>query len=391
MITSSFHTTPTAAIERLVDLPPIVIFLNKEAAKAALRLRRVNEWTEGSTFLNKKAHTRICESILQRAGVDKMPVDECLPVRQDIRNFQVTIEEREKAKDIYTSGQTDHIRVFTDGSKGTDGAAGTGVIFDADKWQRRISLPVGDKATVYQAEVMGILTAADVLLGKGVAGQRIRIHTDSQAAIQAVSAGITRTRLTRDCAKKLRRLAETNEVSLAWVPGHEGVEGNEQADAAAKEGATMKAFGPEPFIPVPSAWIKQKLKKDMYKEWNKEWKGQSGMRQSKDILGLELPPFDKVLTLGRGDIRIITQLATGHAALNRHLAKLGKVKSARCPKCKEEEETPRHFIERCSAYEAERRKTLGENTDLRDIIKNKNLLTLATFVRSTKRLEEWST
>jgi hypothetical protein len=60
------------------------------------------------------------------------------------------------------------------------------------------------------------------------------------------------------CHQSLIQLAKHNRVQLIWVPGHEGIVGNEMADHLAKTGSEHSLIGPEPAcgisIELPRKW-----------------------------------------------------------------------------------------------------------------------------------------
>jgi ribonuclease HI len=55
------------------------------------------------------------------------------------------------------------------------------------------------------------------------------ILSDIQAAIKALDKHQITSKLVWDCHQSLTQLARHNSVQLIWVPGHEGIVGNETA------------------------------------------------------------------------------------------------------------------------------------------------------------------
>lgn len=51
----------------------------------------------------------------------------------------------------------------------------------------------------------------------------------------------------------LNKLGLQNKVTLVWVPGHTGVQGNENADELARAGSARKMIGLEPSIRIRNA------------------------------------------------------------------------------------------------------------------------------------------
>ena len=86
-----------------------------------------------------------------------------------------------------------------------------------------------------------------------------------------------------------------------------------------------------------------------------------------------------------------TELRTGHAPLNHHLARIGKAPSPACPNCDAAFETVHHFLFMCPAYEVPRRnlrvKVGPHKMDFKGLLAEmNNTRHLLRFLEKTKRL-----
>ena len=77
-------------------------------------------------------------------------------------------------------------------------------------------------------------------------GRNVHILSDSQAALKALNSPVIRSNLVLNCLQVLKNLSSKCNLTLIWVPGHQGIEGNEIADGLAKTGAELPFTGPEP-------------------------------------------------------------------------------------------------------------------------------------------------
>ena len=83
--------------------------------------------------------------------------------------------------------------------------------------------------------------------------QSIVVLVDSQAATKALIKCTVTSITVLNCIRNLNQLGKQNHVSIAGIPGHTRVHGNEVADYVAKSGSKSKIHGPETFITVPYA------------------------------------------------------------------------------------------------------------------------------------------
>ncbi|XP_039315406.1 uncharacterized protein LOC120359975 [Solenopsis invicta] len=241
------------------------------AAIAAHRLACELKWKEGT------AHTKFPSGMLTDS-IFGMRQDRMPAVRALDRRFKVQVTGLADEIEPGASVQAwDGDVWFTDGSK-TGTSSGAGIVCR----QRRVaeSLPLDGYATVFQTEIVAILRCAQLALEVKETVGRVRICSDSQAAIKALEAPIYTSRLVWDCRNALEKLAKDKEVIVTWVPGHSRIEGNEEADRLARAASRMEVFGPGPVLGVPFCLGRERLRAWLRNEHLESWKNELGAGRS---------------------------------------------------------------------------------------------------------------
>ena len=158
----------------------------------------------------------------------------------------VHIEEKEQAINRHKviekqyKGRKGSLLVYTDGSAHGGHVGAAAVIGNSSKY-RQLYMGLGTQSTVYAAELQGIRMG----LLPAVHDARVRelfIFTDNQAAIQAIyrPRQPSGQEVIAEIWNYLRSLrGRGTGVSIHWIPGHEGIPGNEEADKRAKAAAGM--------------------------------------------------------------------------------------------------------------------------------------------------------
>ena len=311
--TGALKSTSTKSLNTILHLLPIESFAKTVAYKTALRLKESNGFK-----IRPYGHGNI-------DNIQGVKTDYKRPSTNISHNFLIELPSRESWADRAIDS-LDIISVYTDGSK-TDEGTGAGIFIPSTDVKQSFKLPV--HCSVFQAEIEAIYQAC-MNLGNSTL-QQINIFTDSQAAIKALYKFSSTSKTVQKCYEALQTLATHNTVKVCWVPGHQGIEGNEVADELAKRGTTMDSHSLE--VPPPIIHYYNQKFNSLVKKTNDEWK----TNNSPKITKIFWPCYDSkkteyLLSLSRRECGLVVGITTGHCLIAQFAKKIGILTDDSCRK-----------------------------------------------------------
>ncbi|KAG2153439.1 uncharacterized protein EDB93DRAFT_1082282, partial [Suillus bovinus] len=151
-------------------------------------------------------------------------------------------------------------------------------------------------------------------------------------------------------------------VTVRWISGHDGVEGNELADEEAKRAAvsntessptdTLPPYLHKGVLPCSISALKQAQKKESSDRWKRLWQGspRHDRTVSIDPNILNGSFISLAQHLPKHHISMLIWLRTRHISLNHHLFHISKNPTPNCPHCENVLETVIHFLLICPYY-----------------------------------------
>ena len=379
-ITGALTSTPTAALEALLDMLPLHILIEKHARAYSYKLALTGSW---DTSCNSGHATVLIRQHVEEALL-LAPSDYVSKAAIYDKKFNVIIPDRTECRSILSSFESQETLVFyTDGSV-SNTRCGAGIY--CDQLQLRSHFPLGSLCSVLQAEVYAVLVCIQECVRQLLVEKPICICSDSQAVLQALSASETRSALVLECYRYLNRIAAVVPVTLLWVPSHSGFRGNELADQLAKLGASIDFCGPEPCLPLSESWYRR-----CNDAWSKQqhvdlWSALSTCRDTKLYIKEPTKNISKfLLNLSKPRLRILVRGLTGHCKFKHHMSKLGYLSDNLCPSCMADYDTPYHLLCLCPSYATERYRLFGDYVLSAAEYKNLNIKEILNFFLSSGR------
>lgn len=338
------RSTPTYALEILLDLMPLDLYTKMIAANTAQRLNELHLWKK-QTF----GHSKIIP-----------PANKCTDLITEFLHFTKTHHTSIPSRTEWNN-QTlpfSTASIFTDGSK-TENGTGSGIF--SESLNIKHSLKLNKDCSVFQAEIKAVEKAATFLSTITDNDDKdITIYVDSQAAIKALASTTIKSKTVKDCLDALDEASSDFNITICWVPGHTNVYGNEQADLLAKMGSNSE-INTDLTVLKPFCDFKGHIKTNSYSKWNKRWTDLKTCENSRQMW----PCTDKnktkiLLNKNISQTSLLTRIITGHCELHYYSKRKKKRECSLCRNCEEEEETIEHILCSCPALSMNRLKHLGE-------------------------------
>ena len=384
MITRGLKSSPTPNLEILAGLQPINLRLKQLAIKTALRLKLYKLWNKNYEYEHgghSKSHAYSVESMLSNIPFSECRITDRIPTTIVLdRRFKVQIHSRIDAiKQVDLFNEHDW-QIYTDGSKANENTGAGFCVIHSNREIFRQSYYLGKLATVYQCETFALHMASQWATTNIGTPSNIIFLSDSQAVIRAINGSKITSRMIQDTITQLNSLGTTHKVELRWVPGHEGVPGNERADELAREGSSQRPQGPEPYVPITETILENGISSYLFNLHTRQYNNRSLSDKGKIPILHFLRTYRYSKTQLSGiHFRWLTWLLTGHSPLAYFQHKANNFSSPDCEHCPGTEETSQHFLGECYAYITIRLRIFGKlfltmddlpNTNIRNIIKS---------------------
>ena len=235
-------------------------------------------------------------------------------------------------------------------------------------------------STVYIGELQGIQDSLTYAINQGQTTS-IRIFIDNQAALQALQDPnrCSAPQIMQTTVLHLDTLkAQGKPVLFHWIPSHEHIKGNEEADIAVKEATGWRRSkrrngkwgewdsgytSKEQKLGRSRATIKLALEQNTLEKWELAWTSERTGRELRSICPKATKKTLKIHRgLGKAASTLIVQMRMEKIGLNKflHSRKVPGFNSPKCP-CRRGLQSAKHLLTECRLHTRERNRVWEED------------------------------
>jgi ribonuclease HI len=220
-----------------------------------------------------------------------------------------------------------HLVAFSDGSQDEKGAVGWGYAIYRDG--RKIAQGKGRLgiAEVFDGEAEGARNALKRACQID-AGAQIHICIDNTSVIAGLLGDAPTS--SQDAFLEFQEIAQAVAVNVRWAPGHEDIEGNEEADRLAKEGTKMLMGNPS--ISATYAAAKRKIRETRDRHFRDWWQEALPRHRSYHALDLKTATLKcpRELSLPRGTLHHLLACRSTHGDFQSYHRRFNHKDATKC-------------------------------------------------------------
>lgn len=273
----------------------------------------------------------------------------------------VICEDEEQAQAAVGDYQPGQVDLYVDASV-RNGRAGIGVFAMPSRVRLSKTVASSEQADAHLTELLAIRKAANWPWvpaciafdsdGRKVPASSIRIFSDAQSALLSVQSW--RASACQKVVAEIVKKLHMSNVTLHWIPGHAGIEGNEEADKLAKAATRKESERPPRRKGIPWYLMRLALEKaNIAAEFPQHRTAETGMFTRKIDAAFHLGKSAELYRqLSSAEAAILTQLRTGKTFLNEYLHKIKASDTALCD-CGSVESIA-HFLFACRRWRQQR-------------------------------------
>jgi len=373
-VTGCFRTTPQGALMNDVGLQPAVALHNNWVGRYKLRQMMMPDAQGGGRMLE------VQRNVLQRVeGIEQLIMEDkpferrryqrtTLPIGKCRLKGKVIIkDEKQGMKEAKL--EREGLVFWTDGSRKEDEWVGCAVVWEEDgRWKKR-RVHLGRQKEEFDAEMYVMSEAIKVVdeMAEEKDITRVTVFTDSQATprrIQLDKPGPGQVLVLRTMKWADALVTKIIQVEYRWIPAHQGIEGNEEADQQATKAvykhcsSYTETQNPLPFLDYVSfSHISQRLTEVKWEESKKEIKEMG--KKSKHSYWYDLVKrggHSAVMGAKKTIAARFYQLKSGHALIVKYLLRIRKRRDMKCWWCGHEYQTRDHLFKWCKRWKREQKR-----------------------------------
>lgn len=367
-ITGAMKTTPSIALDCVTELAPLHIHIITEAMKTYIRMKANGTWKNG-TYEGHRAIEIYTGNITKTRpeDVDLAASNYTFTRKFKIDDTQASTHNPDKPDtDIYyiTSTQTIDEGIAT-----------------------KLTQPRGGKNITYQhgkntsktiSEIHTIIKLCEIIQEKKGITKETLLICGNQGTLIELQKIKTNSKTTTECIKHLNKLAERTHITIQLKSSDTNEAENNTNENQTQDDTTRRPY--TNIVKLIDQWSQE--------QHTREFAAFKGGIRTKENMGR---PYTKRLSktqkMKREDIRIITQILTGHAWLRKHLHTMKLVNSPDCQQCNNGIEDVDHFMYECAEQKETRERIFGGTITKNSLpIKNMALKDILTYCKTTKRV-----